>query len=251
MRAPPPVTRPERASLIGFAAASIGLHALILFGLLQSPLTTPSGSVQLVGDVIVLTDASAEPSEDAGSAPDQPVTPAPVGPAADPPASVAAEIAPAETPVETRMAASPDVAISPSIVPPRTTAPRGGSATTVPPTPRQAPVATAHPDTPSPQAGSSPIDPGWHAATMAWLHRNKVYPPEARARGEEGTGQVRFTVGRDGAVLSVTMVEGTGHPRLDTALHHLLIDARLPAFPPAMTQDRVSLRVRISYGLGP
>jgi protein TonB len=95
------------------------------------------------------------------------------------------------------------------------------------------------------------IDPGWHAAMIAWLHRNKVYPPEARERGEEGTGQVRFTVARDGVVRAVTILEGTGSPALDAALRRLLTEARLPVFPPAMTQDQVSVRMRISYGLDP
>ncbi len=83
----------------------------------------------------------------------------------------------------------------------------------------------------------------------AWLQSHKTYPDEARERGEQGSALVRFTVDRSGRVLEFTLVRGTGSVSLDAAVSRMLTGAQLPAFPPAMTQDRATITVQVRYAL--
>ena len=93
------------------------------------------------------------------------------------------------------------------------------------------------------------ISRSWQAALAAWLHRNKHYPAEARARGEQGAAQVSFTVARDGAVSGVTIRATTGSVILDDAVRAMLSGARVPAFPPEMPHASVTVSVQIVYRL--
>jgi len=130
-------------------------------------------------------------------------------------------------------------------VPPRITrsAPAG-------PAPGEAPRTQTAPPAGSAAAASAPpapIAPGWQSAVSAWLESHKTYPAEARRRGEEGRATVRFTVQRDGLVVAVQLVSGTGSTILDDAVERMLRGARLPAFPPGMDQAEVTLTVPIGY----
>jgi len=93
------------------------------------------------------------------------------------------------------------------------------------------------------------ISRSWQAALAAWLHRNKHYPAEARARGEQGAAQVSFTVARDGAVSGVTIRATTGSVILDDAVRTLLSGAHVPPFPPDMPHASVTVSVQIVYRL--
>ncbi len=95
------------------------------------------------------------------------------------------------------------------------------------------------------------VSPGWSAAIGAWLQSHKVYPEAARARGEEGSATVRFTIDREGRVLAFAILQGTGFTNLDEAVGQLLRGARLPGFPAGMTQAEVSVTVRVRYTLQP
>ena len=64
-----------------------------------------------------------------------------------------------------------------------------------------------------------------------------------------GVVVLRFTVGRDGRVISVVLVRGSGSGTLDQAAIAILRDARAPAFPPAMTQPETTVTVPIRYRL--
>jgi len=86
-------------------------------------------------------------------------------------------------------------------------------------------------------------------ALNAWVNQHKVYPEEARKRGESGEVSVRFTVDREGHVLDVALVRSAGSERLDAAAHDLLRGARLPSFPPEMSQHRVTVTMRIRFEL--
>ena len=105
----------------------------------------------------------------------------------------------------------------------------------------RAAVATAVPE----------VSPGWRAAISAWLQSHKPYPEAARARGEEGSATVRFTIDRGGRVLEFAILQGTGSTDLDEAVERMLRGARLPGFPTAMTQAEVSVTVRVRYTLQP
>jgi TonB family protein len=60
---------------------------------------------------------------------------------------------------------------------------------------------------------------------------------------------VRFTVDREGRVLQLQLLSGTGSPLLDEAVERLLHGARLPPFPPGMDQAQVTVSLQIRYTL--
>ena len=104
----------------------------------------------------------------------------------------------------------------------------------------------AAPPTPTPVVT---ISRGWQNALGAWLQTHKTYPEEARRRGEQGRATVRFTVARDGRVLNVELVSGTGSVLLDQAVERLLRGAQLPPFSPDMDQAQVTVTLQIRYTL--
>jgi protein TonB len=110
-----------------------------------------------------------------------------------------------------------------------------------PPAPSAAPA--------TPPAAAPTVDPHWQAAISAWIAAHRVYPEEARRRGEEGPVAVRFTVDRSGHVIEAGIVSGSGSALLDEAAVALLRQAVLPAFPPSMTEARVTIRTSIRYSL--
>lgn len=163
-------------------------------------------------------------------------------------------------PAPTELPLPPPPAPEPPPLPARRTPPP--RATTVPPrVVRPAPAGpapgeasqtqTATPAGPTVPASPPPaqIAPGWQSALAAWLETHKTYPAEARRRGDEGRATVRFTVERDGQVVAVQLVSGTGSAILDDAVERMLRGARLPAFPPGMEQPEVTVTVQIRYRL--
>jgi len=72
---------------------------------------------------------------------------------------------------------------------------------------------------------------------------------EARRRREQGRATVRFTVDRDGQLQDVSILTSTGSAILDEAIDHMLHDAHVPPFPPAMGQTTVTVTVQIRYAL--
>ena len=112
-----------------------------------------------------------------------------------------------------------------------------------------APASVAPPPAPAPPQQASDISPRWRSALAAWLHARKTYPPEARARGDQGGAAVRFTVTRDGQVVAVKLVHGSGSAILDQAVRAMLDGARVPAFPPDMPHERITVTVQINYSL--
>jgi len=132
-------------------------------------------------------------------------------------------------------------------VPPRITRPGPAG-----PAPGEAPQSQTAPPAGSAAPASAPpapIAPGWQSALATWLEAHKTYPTEARRRGDEGRATVRFTVERDGQVVAVQLVSGTGSAILDDAVERMLRGARLPAFPPGMEQAEVTVTVQIRYRL--
>lgn len=62
---------------------------------------------------------------------------------------------------------------------------------------------------------------------------------------------IRFTVTRDGRVLTVAVLHGSGSNILDRAAEKLLNGAELPPFPPSMQGAEASVTVPIRYMLQP
>jgi protein TonB len=86
-------------------------------------------------------------------------------------------------------------------------------------------------------------------ALSAWLASHRVYPEEARRRGEQGAVTVRFTVEPSGRVVDVSVVRSSGSPRLDAAAEAMLRGAVLPPFDPSMRQAPQTATVQIRYSL--
>lgn len=78
------------------------------------------------------------------------------------------------------------------------------------------------------------------------LNRQKVYPPEARIRGEEGRVIVRFTLDEEGWVIARRVMRSSGHTRLDEEVMDLLIRAS-PLPPPPGRQERLTLTLTLRF----
>ena len=98
-------------------------------------------------------------------------------------------------------------------------------------------------------ASQPEVSSGWRNALAGWLQAHKSYPDEARRRGDEGTVLVRFVVGRDGQVLTVTLARSSGSPILDEAAKAIFYNARVPAFTADMIQNQAIVTVPIHYRL--
>jgi protein TonB len=119
-----------------------------------------------------------------------------------------------------------------------------------PAAPSPAPEAAAPASAPAPAEAPSPqFSESWRQALAAWLAAHKVYPEEAVRRDEQGNVTLRFTVEPSGRVENVTVVHGSGSPRLDAAAQAMLRGATLPPFDPSMPQVPITTTVPIHYEL--
>jgi protein TonB len=106
-----------------------------------------------------------------------------------------------------------------------------------------APVPTGAP--PSPGAAS-----GWRNALIQKLQQAKRYPEAARERDEQGVATVRFTMDRDGHILSVNLIHGSGSEMLDQEAVAMFRRAEpLPAFPDGSGANTLTLTVPITFSL--
>ena len=121
-------------------------------------------------------------------------------------------------------------------------------ATTAPSTaPRPAQAAAA------PQIGSSASAPSispqrWQSAVYRHLERHKRYP--SGARNMSGTIQVRFTIDRNGNILSHHITRSSGHPELDQAVSAMISRASPVPAPPAEL-FRPGMRVEVPIRFSP
>jgi protein TonB len=123
-----------------------------------------------------------------------------------------------------------------------------------PPRPAQAVPSPAPSTSPAPPAASAAsaqpaISSNWQGELAAWLEAHKTYPDQARRRGEQGHGSVRFTVDHSGQVLDVAIVSSTGSSILDEAIERMLRGARVPPLPANMDETQVTVTVQIRYAL--
>lgn len=125
-----------------------------------------------------------------------------------------------------------------------------------PPAPAQAAkVVEAAPATPPaspvqkrrPSGGSDGPDT-WHARVLARLNAVKTYPASARARRQQGTVLMRFTVNRQGQVLSVALQKSSGFAPLDReALALPKRTSPLPAPPDDVVGNEIALSVPVEF----
>jgi periplasmic protein TonB len=269
-RSPSLPTSGHRSPVRLALAGSIALHA----GMLIALLAIVGRTVQLMPRepeaVTLVFQAAPEPTQAPPQPPPaiepapqsvavpQPPEPTPVVPPERPPVPPP-EPEPLPTPAPT---AEPPLPPPPVVQPPsvRHLPPPRPSGTPARPQPARTPTPPQRPDdarsaqtapvaalpTPAPAVT---ISRGWQNALGAWLQAHKTYPEEARRRGEQGRATVRFTVARNGRVLDVELVTGTGSVLLDQAVEHLLQGAQLPPFSPDMDQAQVTVTLQIRYAL--
>lgn len=117
---------------------------------------------------------------------------------------------------------------------------------------RQAEAATARPASApvvAPAVSASALD-SWQARLLAQLERTKRYPPKARYFRQQDTILVRFTMDRQGRVLSSRIVRSRAFGDLDAEVLALLKRAQpLVTPPPAAGDDALTQTVTIDFHL--
>jgi protein TonB len=82
------------------------------------------------------------------------------------------------------------------------------------------------------------------------IQRYKRYPPQAQARGEQGTVLLSFILDRNGHVLAHRIAQSSGYADLDNEVMAMIMRAEpLPPFPDSMPQARLDLTVPIRFSL--
>ncbi|MDR1165216.1 MAG: TonB family protein [Deltaproteobacteria bacterium] len=82
------------------------------------------------------------------------------------------------------------------------------------------------------------------------LERYKKYPPRARADRIEGLVTIRFTLNRQGEVVSASVVKSSGQPILDDEVEALLRRVNpFPKFPDELPDSTLTLTAPIQFAL--
>jgi len=90
----------------------------------------------------------------------------------------------------------------------------------------------------------------YQAKILAILQQNKQYPRAARRRKQEGTVLVEFVIASNGELLENTMIQSSGHSRLDDAAMKMLkSSAPFPPFPSDISQPWIRLQVPVVFNL--
>ncbi len=93
-------------------------------------------------------------------------------------------------------------------------------------------------------AGSGSALQGYLHQVRSLLERNKIYPPQARSRNEQGVVVVRFTITVDGGIGGVSLSRSSGHDSLDQAAQETV--SRVRRFPPIPAElQKSSLRIEV------
>ncbi|TWB46586.1 energy transducer TonB family protein [Nitrospirillum viridazoti] len=185
------------------------------------------------------------------------------------PMPVPPEAAPAEIPPRPQEHRVETAASRPSIkIPPLPHVAKAAAALAAPPRPQPQSTTDETPATetipqlpaaasPSPAAsvprvaaGPSVSVPTWQGLLLAQLERFKRYPADAQTRHQQGVAYLRFTMDRDGRVLSSRLEKSSGYELLDREVQALIERAQpLPKPPPELGSDRVELVVPIAFSL--
>jgi protein TonB len=100
------------------------------------------------------------------------------------------------------------------------------------------------------RAVASGPPPDYLTSLRAWIERHKQYPRMAQLRRQQGTALLKFTMTRDGRVLTHSVARSSGHTVLDREVEELIERASpLPAMPADMTQDRLEVVVPVEFAL--
>lgn len=84
----------------------------------------------------------------------------------------------------------------------------------------------------------------------SWLNRHKRYPAQARRQRAQGTVKVRFTIDRNGRLLSHQIVSSSGHRLLDQEAEAMLKRASpMPAIPAELNRSRLTVTLPVNFSL--
>jgi protein TonB len=111
---------------------------------------------------------------------------------------------------------------------------------------------SASPSAPSSAAsgigrGRSDADTNYRGLVAAHLARHKQYPAEARARGEQGSATLTFTLDGGGRVTSARLVRGSGSASIDQEVQAMA--RRASPFPAPPNGRPASFTVPVSFGI--
>jgi protein TonB len=110
------------------------------------------------------------------------------------------------------------------------------------PAPAKAQAAAAQPP--------SQATPNYVGQLLAQLQQYKQYPEAARIKGQKGTATLRFSIDRQGRLLSYELVGSSGHQLLDDeALALVQRAAPYPPLPDEIPGPNWSFTVPIDFGL--
>jgi periplasmic protein TonB len=228
----------QRAEALRWAVCFIvvlTVHGTAALALLK----TPEASEFDAGAPVVMLDLP-----EAAAAPETPpndMTPGPPEPESDPTPPPKEETKPPEPEAEVAL---------PMPEPPKPEPP----AEEKPPT--AMPSVEIPPSTPAPvNAGAQVITPRqdvirWQSALAAHIERFKRYPSEARARDQQGTVTVAFTIDRDGHLLTSRIVRSSGSEILDQETLTMLARAQpMPRPPKEVPPSELSFVVPVRFNI--
>lgn len=123
------------------------------------------------------------------------------------------------------------------------------NAITVPPAPP--PVSNAQPGPLTPPSPAAPPPSDYLARLMTHLEAHKDYPRPAQEAHIQGVVQVRFTMDRQGRVLSFAIQKSSGVPLLDRGAQNTVMEAApLPPMPPDFPGATLTLTLPIDFHIG-
>jgi protein TonB len=83
---------------------------------------------------------------------------------------------------------------------------------------------------------------------LSRLETNTRYPPQAKARGDQGVVFLRFVVDRSGRIIDERLRFGSGSPALDAEALALVRRAEpLPAFPPELPYAELEFSILVRF----
>jgi periplasmic protein TonB len=101
-----------------------------------------------------------------------------------------------------------------------------------------------------PQANAPRAVARWESTLAAHLERFKRYPDKARARGDQGTATVAFTIDHDGRLLTSRIVQSSGSEMLDEETLAMLVRAQpLPKPPDNVLDSELSFIVPVKFSI--
>jgi periplasmic protein TonB len=111
--------------------------------------------------------------------------------------------------------------------------------------PREEKQATAPPQANAPRAIAR-----WESALTAHLEHFKRYPSEARARGDQGTATVAFTIDHEGHLVTSRIVRSSGSATLDEETLAMLVRAQpMPRPPDHILESELSFVVPVRFNI--